>query len=229
MYRRADSKNYGAFLGFLPFFENVLNGLVIFLGGLVVAGQLGYKTSGVFAMFGLSGAVLAFAMKDVFANFVNALILVMDRPFRPGDHVKVGEIDAIVESIGIRSTRLRTLDDVLVVLPNAAIVNLPVYNIRSQKKWHIHEVLEFDSNTTSSSIAEWVRRSRDFLSHHDQIDPETIHVYFEHFSSRSLTLHLSCTTTAMNKTAYVDVRQALNLCLLDFCNQLSIRLVQTTH
>ena len=66
---------------------------------------------------------------DTVANFIGGLILILDHPFRIGNYVEIGNAQrGRVEHIGMRSTRIRTRDDVLVTVPNSVIVNQQIFN-----------------------------------------------------------------------------------------------------
>ena len=70
---------------------------------------------------GVAGLAVAFASRETLANFFGTLVIILDAPFRCGDRVEIGGVDGIVESVGMRSTRIRTRNETLVVMPNRRI------------------------------------------------------------------------------------------------------------
>ena len=78
---------------------------------------------------GVAGLAVAFASKETLSNFFGTLVIVADRPFRCGDMVRVGEVTGIVENIGMRSTRVRTGEETVVLIPNSRIESADIENI----------------------------------------------------------------------------------------------------
>ncbi len=96
--------------------------IVVIVGGFFVAAEIvsiPYQT--VVAGLGIGGLAFAIAAKDTIANFFGSAIILADRPFVQGDEVKIGDYFGTVTHVGIRSTRIRTLDDTEVVIPNGQI------------------------------------------------------------------------------------------------------------
>lgn len=101
----------------------------IVVAAIFLAAELvGLPYEGVVATLGIGGLALGFAARDAVSNFISAGILLADRPFRKGDLVEAAGRRGIVEDVGLRSTRLRTLDDTVVVVPNAKISEDQVNN-----------------------------------------------------------------------------------------------------
>jgi MscS family membrane protein len=100
---------------------------------LSVAHFLSIPTSGVVAGLGIGGLAFAFAARETLSNVFGAGILVADRPFRRGDWIKSGEIEGAVEEVGIRSTRVRTAQDSLVVVPNGKLSDSTINNLGTRR------------------------------------------------------------------------------------------------
>ena len=81
------------------------------------------------AGLGIGGLAFALAAKDMLANLFGSVTIFSDRPFKRGERVKIGGFDGVIEDIGFRSTKLRTLAGHLVTLPNSVVVNEGVENI----------------------------------------------------------------------------------------------------
>ena len=78
----------------------------------------GYDVGALLAGVGIGGLALAMAAKDFVANIFGGITIFVDKPFTVGDRVKVNGIDGVVKEIGIRSTRIQTLENRLVTIPN---------------------------------------------------------------------------------------------------------------
>ena len=95
---------------------------------LVVLGILGVNPAGLVAVAGAVGLAFSLAIQDILKNFFSGVYLLLERPFRVGDTIRVKDQLGVVENIGIRTTLLRTTDDVLVLVPNATVFGEVVTN-----------------------------------------------------------------------------------------------------
>jgi small conductance mechanosensitive channel len=112
---------------------SLLIGRIVYIGviagGVVVAlGALGIQWTALIAVIGAVSLAISFAIQDVLKNFVAGLYLLIERPFFIGQEVKVKDHVGTVETVGIRTTVLRTDENVQVVIPNALIFNEVLVN-----------------------------------------------------------------------------------------------------
>jgi MscS family membrane protein len=104
--------------------------LIIWAVGFVVAlNNAGYDVGALIAGLGIGGLALAMAAKDTVSNVFGGFTILTDRPFKLNDRVKIAGFDGFVREIGVRSTRLETLDGTLVTIPNAQFADKPVENV----------------------------------------------------------------------------------------------------
>jgi small-conductance mechanosensitive channel len=108
-----------------------LSVVIIVLGVLIVLGTLGAPPASLVTIVGAVGLAFSLAIQDILKNFFSGVYLLLERPFRVGDTIRVKDQEGIVENIGVRTTMLRTTDNVQVLVPNALIFAEIVSN-RSQ-------------------------------------------------------------------------------------------------
>ena len=99
------------------------------IAALLLLQNAGYNVAGLLAGLGIGGLAVALAAKETLANLFGSLAVLMDRTFQVGDRIKQGDVTGTVESIGLRSTRVRTAEGYLVSIPNQLITNAPVTNM----------------------------------------------------------------------------------------------------
>lgn len=100
---------------------------ILIIGAIVLAVYLLFRSKeAALAIGGSVGLAFAIGAKDVAASLLSGLIVLFDRSFRVGDRVKFSDIYGDVLAIGVRSTRIRTLDDSVVTVPNSQFMNSPV-------------------------------------------------------------------------------------------------------
>jgi small-conductance mechanosensitive channel len=110
--------------------ERAMRGMVVLVGLMVILDHIGFNISALLTAIGIGGLALSLAAQDTIANMISGVILLIDQPFRAGDRIEIQELNTWgdVVSIGLRSTRIRTLDNRLVIVPNSSISNNQVVN-----------------------------------------------------------------------------------------------------
>jgi len=101
---------------------------VLTIGILTIADQLGVNVMSMVAGLGVAGLALSFAAQDTVANFISGVTLAIDRPFKVGDWVAIGDLDATVTEMRLRTTVLTTFDNETLVLPNKALAEERIIN-----------------------------------------------------------------------------------------------------
>jgi small-conductance mechanosensitive channel len=114
----------------LPLFSNITNILVILVVAYVIFAVVwNVDMTALFASMGVIGVAISFAARDTIANFFSGVFIMADQPYKIGDFVDLeDESRGEVVDIGIRSTRILTMDDVEIVIPNSIMGNTPVIN-----------------------------------------------------------------------------------------------------
>jgi len=107
---------------------SVIKYSILGFGTILALDQLGFNVTGLLAGLGVAGLALGFAAKDTLANFIAGVTILLDRPFRVGDRVEVDSEFGQVKKITLRSTRIHTNDNQVVIIPNQNIVNNKIIN-----------------------------------------------------------------------------------------------------
>ena len=110
--------------GLLPVGRKVAKVVLLALGGVAVLNELGFQVASLLAGLGIGGIALALAAQKTVENLFGSLSIGVDQPFRTGDFVKVEDCLGTVERIGMRSTRIRTLDRTIVTIPNGKLSDM---------------------------------------------------------------------------------------------------------
>jgi small conductance mechanosensitive channel len=108
---------------------NLLRVLLVLLVLLFALSVMGIEVGAVLAGLGLAGLALAFALQNILENFVAGMLILIRKPFRPGDQIESNDFAGTVEDIDLRVTRLRDFDDEIVLIPNATVFTQPIVNL----------------------------------------------------------------------------------------------------
>ena len=110
--------------------QRVAHAMVIIIGLILVLDNFGINISALVAALGIGGLALSLGAQDTLSNMISGVMILMDRPFRVGDRIEIQGLDTwgdVIE-IGLRSTRIRTLDNRLVIVPNSSISSNQIVN-----------------------------------------------------------------------------------------------------
>ncbi len=113
----------------VPVLAKSLKVFVIIIGALTAAQYLGLPITSIIAGLGIGGIAVALAAQNTLANIFGTITILADRPFRVGDYIKIDKFEGTVETIGLRSTRLRTPDGHVLTIPNKMIADAPIGNV----------------------------------------------------------------------------------------------------
>jgi MscS family membrane protein len=137
-----------------PVLKKLFAALVWVIAATLVLRVLGYNISAILAGLGLGGAALALASKDTLSNFLGSITVFMDKPFRINDRIKIGNYDGVVTEIGIRTSRLRTLENRIVVIPNSLFTASPIENVSSAPSVKITQTIKLHGDNGSEKIGQ---------------------------------------------------------------------------
>ena len=163
-----------------------LIGAVGAIGLVAHCGQtLGLPIVSIVAGLGIGGLAIALAIRPTLENLIGGFNLYLDKPVRVGDYCTFGDQGGTVEAIGIRSTKLRALDQNLISVPNAEFANMQIINW-SRNDVLISRVVSLRYETDLDQLRYVLATIREMLHAHPKIDSDTIRVRFENFAESSL-------------------------------------------
>jgi len=115
-----------------PIIRKSLKVFIIVVAALVTLDNLGINITAAIASLSIGGLAVGLAAQDTLANLFGAIAIFLDKPFKIGDRIQMDAVDGPVESIGLRSTRVRNLDGHLVTIPNKTMGNATITNIAAR-------------------------------------------------------------------------------------------------
>jgi MscS family membrane protein len=173
-----------------PLVGRTLRVFIIVIGGIILVQNLtGVKIGPLLASLGIGGLAVALAAREPIANFFGTLTILFDKPFQVGERIVVGDYDGVVESVGFRSSRIRTLTGHLVSVPNEKLVNANVENIglRPHIRWLTNITITYD--TPPEKVEKAVQIIQGILENHEGIkDDFPPRVFFNGFNDWSLNI-----------------------------------------
>ena len=189
-----------------------IRGIIIAVGLGVVLQVWGINVAGLVAGLGIGGLAFALAAKDTAANLFGSIALLFDKSIRIGEWIKIGEVEGVVEDIGMRTTKIRSFGKSLIMLPNQMIANSPIQNFSRRGVRRIKMTIGLTYNTNSQQIENILAEIRTMLRSHEGIaQKETMLVNFTSFDDSSLGIFIYTFTNTANWAKYMDIKEDINL------------------
>ena len=158
--RRFGIAQFGESVALLRLARRVGDVLVVCGGALVALSYFGVDPTAALAGLGIGGIAVALAAQKTLENVIGGFSLVFDKALRVGDVLKLGEIVGTVDQIGLRSTRIRTLDRSIVSVPNGQIATVNIETLSDRDKFWFRHVIGLRYETTPAQIRTIVREMR---------------------------------------------------------------------
>jgi MscS family membrane protein len=158
------------------------------LGVIVALNNAGYDVGALLAGLGIGGLAMAMAAKDTVANVFGGITVFADKPFRIGDRVRISGYDGFVIEVGIRSTRVRTLEGPVVVIPNHKFTESIVENVTLEPARRVRHELGLIYETPPEMMELAIQILRDIANDHQEILTPEFFVSFIGFKEYSLSL-----------------------------------------
>ena len=184
----------------------------------------------IIAGLGIGGLAVALAAKDTLGHFFGSVALVGDKPFDIGDRIVVDGHDGPVESVDLRSTRIRTLDGHLVTIPNGELANKNIQNIGKRPYIRRLANITITYDTSPEKVKEAKSILEDILKDHEGMDPELPpKVYFSDFNAESLNLLVLYWYHPPDYWAYMNFSERVNHEILQRFNEAGIEFAFPTQ
>ncbi|MBI5132247.1 MAG: mechanosensitive ion channel family protein [Rhodopseudomonas palustris] len=176
---------------------------------------LGYNVTAGLAALGIGGIAIALGAQKTIEHLVGSLTLVTDQPMRVGDFCKFGETMGTIEDIGMRSTRIRTLDRTLVTVPNGALAAVQIENFSRRDKFWYHPILDLRYDTTPDQMRGLIASLREMLLDHAKVDNDPARVRLLGFGPNSLKVEIFAYVHAVNGDDFLEVQEDLTLRVME--------------
>lgn len=182
------------------------------LGGLFVLSNLGIEVTSLIAGLGIGGIAVAFALQGVLSDLFASFSIYFDKPFRIGDFVIIGADSGTVEKIGIKSTRIRTLQGQELVISNAELTTARVQNFKKMKERRIVVTFGITYETPVPLIEAVPEMVRNIFSdiEHARLD----RVHFTTLASSALEYEVVYFVDSADYVDYLAAQQQFNLTLM---------------
>ena len=207
----------------VPLGRKTLKVALVIFALLAALSELGVAVGSLVAGLGIGGVAIALAAQKTMENLFGSLSIGVDQPFRVGDFVTVDTISGTVESIGLRSTRIRTLDRTVVTLPNGKLADMRIESFTERDRIKLAAVLALDRTCSAASVRAVVLAVREQLKNHPKIWPD-VSVALTRISDASFDVEILAWFQTTSWDEFLQLREDTLLALLETVEKAGARL-----
>jgi MscS family membrane protein len=212
---RLEAKHRAFSFSVLPLAGRIFKIVVLLFAFAAVLSEWGYNTTTLLAGLGIGGVAIALASQKTIENLFGSVSIISDRPVSVGEFCKFGSNMGTVEDIGLRSTRVRTLDRTLVTVPNGAFSAMTLENFDRRDKMLIHVTLNLVRETTGDQMRAVLQAITKLLRDTPKIDAGGLPVRFVGIGSYSLDIEVFIYITTLDGDEFLKIQQSLLLAMMD--------------
>ena len=188
---------------------------IVIVAGLVLLYLSNVDLTAALTGLGVGGIAIGFGAQKTIENLFGGIMVISDKPVNVGDVCRVGEYVGTVEDIGIRSTRIRTLDRTVVSVPNGQLANMILENYAERDRTRFQHTIGLGPQTTAEQLRDVLAQIRQLLAAHPKVDPDTARTRFIRFSGASLDLEVFAYVLESEQTAFLAIQEDLLLGIID--------------
>ncbi len=221
---RLDTRQRALSYSVFPLFVRIVKILIFCIAVLFVLSQWGYSTSTILAGVGVGGIAVALAAQKTIENLFGSFSVITDRPVLVGDFCQFGTQNGTVEDIGLRSTRIRTLDRTLVTIPNSVFSTMTLENYSRRDRFWFHPTLHLRRDSTADQIRDMLESVTKLLQEHPKLSASGVPVRFTKILNESYDLEIFAYVLTTDNDEFLKIQAELLLEIIQTAARLKIGL-----
>ena len=197
----------------LSFLTGIVRLIMVIAAAFEIGALLSLPTTGILAGLSIGGLAMAIASKETLSNIFGAGILLGDRPFQKGDRIVAGEVNGWVEEVGLRSTRIRTMYDSLLIVPNGKLADSSINNFGARRRRTLLTSFPVTSGGTPEALSAFTSAVTERIASDPMYEPGQFEVNVKGITFEGIQVELYATLTtrsghaarAANHRLFLDI------------------------
>ncbi len=199
--------------------SNVIKTSIVIIMLFVWFENLGFNATTLLAGLGIGGLAIALAAQKTVENIIAAITLYTSAPVRIGNLCKFDNHLGTIEEIGLRATRIRTLDRSVIYVANAKFVDMQLENISERERISYRPKLMLSAKTEQQNLHAFMASVRALLKEHEHIADEPCRVRFKGFTPWALQIDVLSYVETVDFAFYMEIIEELNMAMLGLLNE----------
>jgi MscS family membrane protein len=193
------------------------------VAALATLSYWGYNTNAILAGVGVGGVAVALAAQKTIENLFGGISVITDRPVLVGDFCQFGGQVGTVEDIGLRSTRIRTLERTVVTVPNSSFSTMTLENFSRRDRIWFHPTLHLHRDTQSEQIGQFMEAVTKLLQEHRLVDASGVPLRFTKIIPESFEVEIFAYVLTADYNEFLKIQSELLLKILEVASRLDVR------
>ena len=199
----------------VPFVRDTLKILAtVLLFFFMLGAVFDVNVAAIIGGLGIGGLALALAGKETVENLFGSVTIFLDKPFVVGDQIKIESVQGHVEKIGLRSTKIRTLEKSVISVPNKKMINADVENITERTYWRARFNISLLYRTTPADLQNIITEIKTYLDFHEDIEDGSM-VALDKFSESSIDLLIVFLVKTNEVEKFTVVKEQVNFRIME--------------
>ena len=220
---RLDPKERALSYSVLPLGVRFVKICIFCVAVLMTLSYWGYNTNAILAGVGVGGLAVALAAQRTIENLFGGVSVITDRPVLVGDFCQFGGQVGTVEDIGLRSTRIRTLDRTVVTVPNSSFSTMTLENFSRRDRMWFHPTLRLHRDTQPEQVQQLMDAIKQMLEAHPMVDASGVPLRFTKINPESFDLEVFAYVLTPDYNEFLKTQSELLLKILEAASKLEVR------
>jgi len=195
--------------------SKLFKGLIVVVAAVIVFYSAGINFTAVLTGLGVGGIAIAFAAQKTLENLFGGITIISDQPIRIGDFCRIGDYQGVVEDIGLRSTRLRTLNRTIVFVPNGQLATMSLENFAMRDKVLLNHRIQLKSETLPDQLRYVIAEIRRMLYGHPKVETGSARVRLTGIKDSSFDIEVFAYVLEAAFETFLEVQEDILLRIVD--------------
>lgn len=195
----------------IKFVSNVLKIIVIAFAVVMVISEMGYNVNGLLTGIGVGGLAVSLAAQEAVADLIGGFVIVFDKPFIVGDFIQTPDVMGVVQDVTMRSTKIRTLEDSIITVPNSKLADSAIINLSKMEKRLISLEIGIEYATPNELIEKCKEDIKQYLIDDPMVLPEPVRVNVSKLDDSSINISICCYSDTGDLNKHLEIISNVNL------------------
>jgi MscS family membrane protein len=219
VHERLRRRNLSGTASVLRLSRRVIDCSLIFAGIMVIVYHFGFSPTAALTGLGVGGIAVALAAQKTLENVIGGVSLIVDQVVKVGDTLKVGEIVGQVDEVGLRSTRIRTVDRTVVSIPNGQMATMNLETLSVRDKFWFHPLISLRYGTSTEQIQQVLTNVQTLLTKHPSLERHSVRVRLLGVGASSFDVDVFAYVYAIDWNRFLEMQEGLLFSIMGIVEQ----------
>jgi MscS family membrane protein len=208
--------------GAITFVMAILKIVIVVIGAVFIVDKLGFDLAGLLTGISIGGFAFALGAQETIKNFFGSIMIFVDKPFQVGDWVEISGDEGIVEEVGLRTSKIRTFYNSVVIIPNSKVANITIDNYEKRRYRRYKAYYKLPLNTDVEKVEAFVKELENLIETHKLTRKDFYQVRVNNIGLYSIDILFYTFFVVPNWSAELQARHELILAVLKIAKDLGL-------